>query len=297
MTVLITGATGFVGSHVARLLVEKDQKVHAIVRETSRLDRMSDIRDRVRLWVGDLRDREWVRATVSEIEPKLCVHTAWYAEPGRYLDAMENVDSLAATVELARCLFEGSCRTLVVTGTCLETVRDESGRAQTLYAACKLAAFDVVERMARQCSRELVWARLFYQFGPWEDPRRLVPVVIRGLLRGDEVPITSGVQMRDFLTIEDVAGALWALGQNPETGAFDIGSGRAVAVRDVVETIAEEIGRPDLVRVGVLPDRPGDPEVLRANPERLEKIGWRPRYSLHEGLQRTIAWWRDHDAS
>jgi nucleoside-diphosphate-sugar epimerase len=137
------------------------------------------------------------------------------------------------------------------------------------------------------------WGRIFFVYGPHEHPDRLVSSLARALVRGDPAPTSEGAQRRDFLHARDVAGAFVALLNSDVEGAVNIGSGAAVPVRLVVETIADAAGRPDLVEWGALPQRPGDPPLLEADVRRLrDEVGWRPGVPLVEGIRSTVEWWK-----
>jgi UDP-glucuronate decarboxylase len=135
---------------------------------------------------------------------------------------------------------------------------------------------------------------LFYQYGPFEDERRLMPSVICSLLQNKTARTTKGEQIRDFLHVEDVASALWAVAQSNLTGPVNIGSGKLVTVRAIITTIAEIIGKPGLVNLGALPYGPSDPMFVCANNHRLvENTTWAPRFELEDGLRQTIEWWEE----
>jgi nucleoside-diphosphate-sugar epimerase len=107
------------------------------------------------------------------------------------------------------------------------------------------------------------------------------------------VPTTSGDQIRDFMHVDDVAGAFAGLVDSDISGAVNVASGEPVAVRQVVDELAAAAGRPDLPRPGALPDREGDPPRLVADATRLlDEVGFRPRIGLAEGLRETLEWLR-----
>ncbi|MDW8345135.1 MAG: NAD-dependent epimerase/dehydratase family protein, partial [Verrucomicrobiae bacterium] len=137
-----------------------------------------------------------------------------------------------------------------------------------------------------------VWARIFYQYGPFEDQRRLVPHIITSLLRGQRAELTAGTQVRDFLHVEDVGTALATVATSSLTGIVNIGSGTGVTVRHIAETIGELIGRSDLLAFGAKPTPLHDPPYVVADTTRLRSLGWQPRYNLRSGLAQTIAWWK-----
>jgi nucleoside-diphosphate-sugar epimerase len=300
MRIFLTGATGFIGSHVARLLVRHGHEVHALVREDSDPTRIADVVSQLRRVDGDLTAWDPLGARLQQIRPEVCLHLGWYVEPGKYLGSRTNLDMVAATLRLATLLADVGCRRFVGLGTCFEydTARgylaeDSPLGPVHLYSACKAGLALMLEQLGAATGMGIAWARLFYLYGPFEDERRLVASVIRALLRGEEARTTAGAQVRDFLHVEDVASALWALAQSAGVGPVNIGSGQPVTVRELVTRIGQIVGRPELVRLGGLPYTPQDPMFVCANNDRLTSATmWQPRYTLDEGLRQTVEWWR-----
>lgn len=281
MKILLTGAGGFIGSHVARELLRAGHEVHAVVREGSDTRRIDDL-PALRVHRGKLDD--------VPVRPELLLSLAWIATPGKYLEAPENRDCLEGT---RRLLSKVDCRA-VVAGTCFEfdtslgKLREDSPvKPTTLYARCKDELRREVE--ARPNS---AWVRFFYQYGPWEDERRLVPAVIRNLLKGQEAKVSPGGQRRDFLHVEDVASAVRAVAESRLTGCVNVGAGEAPTVKEIVTTIGEAVGRPELLRFGAVPYYEGEPMLIVADNAKLRSTGWSPRIGLPEGVARTVEWWR-----
>jgi nucleoside-diphosphate-sugar epimerase len=302
MKVLITGASGFVGSHVARLLVAEGCEVHALVRESSNRWRIQDILPSMYLWQSDLVAFENMNAYLQEIKPELCIHLAWYAVPGKYLNSQENLDSIQASINLLSQLAELGCKRFVGIGTCFEYdlslgYLSESSLTKpiTLYAATKVALSTILQQFAQITEMEIAWIRLFYQYGPMEDERRLIPGIISSLLRDEVVKTTKGEQIRDFLHIEDVASAIWAVAKSNVSGVVNVGSGQPVTVGQIALELGNLLGKPDLIHLGALPYRPNDPMFICANNELLrKKTDWTPKYNLTTGLKNTIEWYKDH---
>lgn len=300
MRILLTGVTGFIGSHLARLLVGEGHQVFAVVRPKSDRWRIQDIEPALELIVGDLERIEEIAEELERTRPDVCLHAAWRGWSGRAESAEGNVESLRASLTFARTVLEVGCPRLVVTGTCFEyeighevLTEDSAVRPHDLYGACKHALHLVLEPLCRASGASLAWPRIFYTYGPYEDPRRLLPSVVRALLRGEHARTTAGAQIRDYLHVEDVASAIWAVTRSPLTGAVDIASGVPVTIRTVAESAAALVGRLDHLQVGVLPYRPGEPMAIRASGRRLrDEIGWTPRYDLAAGLAQTVSWWR-----
>jgi nucleoside-diphosphate-sugar epimerase len=293
--VLVTGASGFIGAHVTRALLARGHSVAVLVRPASALQRLREVRRSIRVVTGDLGDAEALRPTLSDFRPEGCIHLAWHAEPGAYLHAAENIQSLTASLSLFGELIGAGCRQIVGAGTCFEydtatgCLNEESPvRPQSLYASAKLACCLMGLQIAARAGARFAWGRIFYPYGPEEDERRLVPAAIRALTRGAPFPTTTGEQVRDYIHVADVAAAFCALLEKGGDGIFNVCSGHAVPVRRVVATIAELIGRPDLVQFGALPGRAWEPPVIRGDNARLRSLGWQPRYPLAQGLKETI---------
>lgn len=303
MRIFVTGATGFIGSHLCRLLVREGCDVLALVRPGADLRRIEDVLKRVRLIQGDLRSPWRFADSVQRERPEVAFHLAWYAEPGKYLHGIENLQCLSGSLELLQVLQSASCGRVVIAGTCLEYDIDwgrlaeaAPTRPRTLYAASKHALFTVCEHLRHQSQCcNIAWARLFYQYGPWEDSRRFVPHVVNQLLAGRSCELTSGNQVRDYLHVEDVASALLAVCRSDVSGAVNIGSSVPVTVREIATIIGQELSRMDGLCFGAVPDRPGDPQVVVAATDCLRSAtGWSPHYSIRDGLLQTVAWWREH---
>ncbi len=302
MRVLVTGATGFIGSHIVRRLIAQGCEVYAIIRPNSNVWRINDIIGSINVIPCDLFSiREWDRY-IKEIRPDLCIHLAWYVEPGEYLNSLENTRFAYATIELATRLAGIGCRRFISAGTCFEYDTDlgylsetTSTAPRSLYAATKLGLYLTLDQIGRLMGMSVAWLRFFYLYGPYEDKRRLVPAIICSLIDNREAKATKGEQIRDFLHVEDVADAVWAVAQSGLSGPINIGSGKPVAVRDIVMKIGTILGRPELITLGALPHNPSDPMFICANNRLLtNSTAWFPRYDLEGGLHHTVEWWKRH---
>lgn len=303
MKVLLTGASGFIGASLTRLLVSEGCRVHALARPGSNLERIQDLSGgALSIELGDVLTPDQMTQVVARVQPELCFHLAWYAEPGVYQTSPLNIPYVAASLDLASQLAAAGCRRLVVAGTCAEYDADNGYLAEssptrpaTLYAASKVALHTLLARLAERIGLEVTWPRIFYVYGPGEDARRFIPAVINAVLAGEPTRLTPGEQVRDYLHVDDVASALWALARSSLTGAVNVGSGNPVTNRDIALRIGDILQRPELVKFGDLAYRPGDPMFVCAN-NRLLLSGtdWRPRYDIDAGLCQTATWWRNH---
>jgi nucleoside-diphosphate-sugar epimerase len=293
--VLVTGATGFIGRNALVPLLERGYEVHATYTRRP-LDTAGVV------WHEcDLLDASAVAALVNQTRPSQLLHFAWNVEHGKYWTSPLNLEWLAASLHLVRVFQENGGQRFVGAGTCAEYEWGsprcvEQGtplRPATLYGVSKNALREVVESFAQTKNFGFAWGRIFLTFGPHELGARLVPSVVKALIKGEIAECSPGNHQRDFLHVEDVAEAFVALVDSNVEGSFNIASGEPVSVKDVAGTLASLTGREDLLRLGALPERAGDPAILVADVGRLRKeLGWKPRFSLRQALEHTVSWWR-----
>jgi nucleoside-diphosphate-sugar epimerase len=293
--VLITGATGFIGSPALEAMLARGHEVHAAAR------RPRPRRDDVVWHEVDLLEGGAAERLVAASQATGLLHLAWYAVPGSFWSAPENERWIDASLRLLRAFGEAGGRRAVMAGTCAEyrwgadVLREQVTPLEpaTLYGACKHATHVAASAIARELDVSLAWGRIFFLYGPGEARGRLVSSVVRGLLQGEEVPSTHGRQRRDFMHVADVARAFVELLDARATGAVNIASGKAVAVREVVRLIEQATGARGRVRFGAVPTRPGDPDVIAGDAQRLrDEVGFTPGFGLEQGLAETVAWWR-----
>jgi nucleoside-diphosphate-sugar epimerase len=300
MKVLVTGATGFIGSHVCRDLLARGVQVRALMRRGSSLARRAEPSD-IEWAHGDLLEVSDSALASLAAGVDACIHTAWHVVPGEYLLSPKNDEHKRSSLRLFTVLASEGCRQITGVGTCFEYRQaaiplHESAplEPRTPYAAAKAATFTEASALFRASPTAFAWARVFYLYGPGEDSRRLVPDVTLKLLRGERAAVTRGTQVRDFLHVEDVASALVAITLGGLRGAVNVGSSEPIQVAEIVRAIGEIIGRPDLLDVGARAENTVDPPYVCADNTRLrEETEWRRRYGLPEGLRETVAWWRN----
>jgi nucleoside-diphosphate-sugar epimerase len=294
--VLVTGATGFVGRHAVDALLAAGREVHAAARQAG------EPRDGVFWHEVDLLVPGCAEGLATAVRAEQLLHLAWYAAPGSFWTSPQNERWIDASLRLLRAFGEGGGSRAAMAGTCAEYMwgaeplgeSDTPLEPATLYGACKHATHVAAAGIARELGLGLAWGRIFFLYGPGEGPGRLVSDVARGLLAGDSVPTTEGLQQRDFMHVRDVAEAFVAMLASDVTGAINVASGDAVAVRDVVTLIAEQSGGLERVRFGALPERPGEPSVIAGETDRLDReVGFHPGISLKQGISETVAWWRE----
>ncbi len=288
MRVLITGATGFIGTHCLRRLLREDCEIHAVNRSGGGRGA-----DRVNWHVGDLRDAEQAAALVAQIRPTHLLHAAWVATPRVYGHSPENQDWLRAGVALADAFgAQGGARFMGIGSSAeydpgeLPCIEDETPiRPATIYGKSKAACWLAVQATAQRYKFSAAWGRLFLPYGPGDPPERLVPTVLAALRAGKPVQTTHGAQRRDFIYAPDAADLLVRLLISKEDGAFNIGTGHATSIRSVIEYLASRFGRPDLPQFGGLVTAEGEPSFLVADMSKVhDRLSWSAPTEVWRGL-------------
>ncbi len=298
--VLVTGATGFVGRQSLPALASRGFEIHAI-------HATGDPCGPATWHRVDLMDRAQTERVLDEVRPTHLLHFAWYAVHGQYWTSGENLRWVEASLALLRGFVErGGHRAVLLLGRLRPST---TGRAPgycsrrestpktpaTLYGTSKDALRSIASAYAPQVGLSLAWGRIFFPYGPHEQPRRLVPSVIQGLLRQEPVRCSHGNQYRDFLHVEDCAEAFAALLETTVEGPVNVGSGQPRTIKEVVRTLVELIPGSERVPLefGAVTTPPDDPPLLSADVRRLlNEVGWTPRIELKDGLARTITHWR-----
>lgn len=295
MRVLLTGASGFIGSQVLDLLCERGYEVHAAARHPG------EGRPGVVWHPADLLAPDAAETLARDAQASHLLHLAWYAVPGRFWNAADNERWIDATLRLLRAFGQTGGSRAVMAGTCAEyewgaellSEHDTPLRPATLYGACKHATHVAAEAVAAQLGVSLAWGRVFFLYGPGEPAGRLVSSVASGLLAGDEVPTTDGEQRRDFMHVRDVAEAFVTLLESDVRGAVNIATGHPTSIREIVTLIAKYSGAPERVRFGALPQRPNEPMTLAGATRRLTaEVGFTPSIEIEQGIADVVAWWQ-----
>jgi nucleoside-diphosphate-sugar epimerase len=293
-TVLLTGANGFIGQHCLPLLVARGYDVHSI-----------SLRKPVATLPGvvwhelDLLTPGAPTNVIHQVQPDFLLHLAWYAVPGKFWEASENIEWVRASLELFSSFAANNGKRAIGAGSCAEYESNAGECVEgktpllpaTLYGTCKNALGSILASFSRQTGFSSAWGRIFFLYGPHEPPSRLVAYVVQSILRAEPALCSDGNQVLDFLHVEDVASAFVALLESRVQGPVNIGSGRPVAVRDLLQEIGAQLGRPDLIRLGARESSSGVSRIW-ASTERLTKeVDWKPHYDLASGIRHTIEWW------
>jgi nucleoside-diphosphate-sugar epimerase len=295
--VLVTGATGCIGRHVLPGLLASGWDVHGV--SSRDLEQASGP---VRWHRAELLDTSQTESLVAMVRPSHLLHLAWYIAPGKWAMAPDNLRWVRASLNLLQSFQSHGGTRVVTAGSCLEYdwhygyCAEERTPCQphTIYGTCKHALQLLTTAQAASTGMSSAWARIFFLYGPYEHPARLVASVIQSVLDGEPAKCSHGLQIRDYLFVQDVADAMVALLESDVSGPINIGSGQAITLKEIVTRAGTLLGRPELIRLGAIPAAATDTPLVVADMARAVRLlpSWRPKVGLDEGLQRTIDWWR-----
>jgi nucleoside-diphosphate-sugar epimerase len=293
-SVLVTGASGFIGAHVCRRLLACHARVHAISRQP-----LSSHSEHLQWWQADLTDMAAVRRVFGAVRPEMVFfHLASYVVGARDLGVVLPTfyDNLASTVHLLTAATEAGCRRIVLASSSEEPKDlNDATFPCSPYAAAKLASSMYGRMFYQLFQTPVVMPRIFMTYGPdQKDLQKLVPLVVLKLLRGEAPKLSSGRRQADWIYIDDVVEGLLraAVISGLEGCIFDLGSGSLVSVRKIVELIVEIVGGSTQPAFGALSDRPFEQERPADTSFLSNKLGYLPATSLRQGLEATIASYR-----
>jgi nucleoside-diphosphate-sugar epimerase len=279
MRAFVTGASGFIGQAVVARLRAAGAEVHAPGRDEA-----------------DLLQAEAAASWMARLQPSHLVHLAWTTMPGRYWDDPANHDWVLASLALLRAFAAAGGRHAFLAGSCAEYDwqdghLDEAStalRPATRYGRCKAALGQLAPDLASAIGVTLAWGRIHFPYGPGERPERLVPYLVSSALQGRVAATGPGDVARDFIHVADLADAIVQLAKAGHHGALDLCSGHSTPVAEIAAHIGRLTGREDLLRIGALPARPGEPRLLASTPRTLLRLGWAPKIDLASGLRQCV---------
>lgn len=284
-TILVTGASGFLGSNLANYFVEQGYVVHALLRKSSNRDRLKGSKIQIDL----LCDYDNPAQLVERISPDFIVHTA--CSYGRNNESPLEVFAINNLIGMQ--LIDGALKqkkpcTFINTGTVLNS-------EVNFYALSKNQFSELGQRIALTQRRQLrfIDIALQHMYGPGDSPTKFTTHVIHSCLRNEAaLKLSAGTQKRDFVYIDDVLSAYGTLinkaTELPVFERIELGSGVAPTVREYVELVKQLTRSSTELLFGEIPFRPGEEMLCISNNERLNQLGWMANYSLEQGLLATI---------
>lgn len=302
MRVFLTGASGFLGHEVTKLLLARGHRCAVLSRRADPTGtRLASLSDRVEIIAGDLLLPESYRAGLRRFAPEALIHCAWQGVAGADRNDIRQLDNVPATGRLVEAALESGAGVILGVGSQAEygpknhaVAEDEGCEPTTLYGVAKLAAGRAMLNIAAECGARGAWGRVFSLYGPGDDGPWLVPSLIRSFLACRAPELTACEQIWEFTHVADAAAAILALLETPHAqGSFNIGAGESVRLGDAV-LLLRDLTAPQVEPLfGRVPYRQDQVMRLEADISRLSSVtGWRPRVPLERGFEETVAWLR-----
>ncbi len=299
--ILITGATGFIGANLVHRFLNTGAEIHIFTRPTSNKWRIRNILNDVNEHSVDLLNYDKLKTVISSIKPHIIFHTAIYGGYAFQNDTNKILETnFMGTVNLINACTKIEFELFVNTGSSSEYgVKSKPMRESDLlcpindYGVSKAAATLYCQSVARKEKREIVTLRLFSPYGYYEEPTRLIPSVIKSCLLGENPKLTSPDSVRDFNFVEDVIDAYMQVLGIPDISGeiFNIACGEQHSVDEVVNLIIKLTGNKVIPQWGNLSNPRTEPSMWVADISKAKKtLNWQPRYSLEEGLKKTVNW-------
>ena len=301
---LITGASGFVGSNLLRKLVEKKAQVHIILRKNSKTWRIKDILPKVNIHISDLSNYKDVLKIVQKTKPTVIYHLASY---GAY-PFQKNADQIlkvnvTGTWNLLHALLNNEYKLFVNTGSSSEYGFKNKPMKETdllepasYYSVAKCTQTHLCSHMAKESNKPIVTLRPFSVYGPYEEPSRFMPTLLKSLYLGEKMNLTSPDTARDFIYMDDMIDAYLKIEELRKYSGmtFNIGTGIQSTIKQVVKTAFKISNKKIPLEWGGMEARSWDTKNWVADISLAKKLlKWKPEYNLEQGLYKNWEWFKN----
>ena len=294
MNILVTGATGFIGSAFSRLALSRGHSIGGMMLPTEKTPVGLDTSERMTWFKGTLAEPPWKE--IQEFKADACFHFAWIATPGIYLESPENENYFHWSREFVRRIRKLGAQRIVAAGTCIEyrlsneKLSEDNTPIQptTTYARWKDALRVALEEDARKNGFRFAWTRVFYPYGVGEHPARLCSSIIQKLGRGDKIELKTPNSTKDYIYIEDLASAFLTVLEKEFEGTINLGTGIGLTVKEIAHTLGQMMHRPELIKE-MDPPQVDPLGYVVADVSKLRGLGWEPAHDLRRGLEKLLA--------
>ena len=292
-TIVVTGANGFIGTHLCRRLSELGAEVHGTYR--TRIPANLPV---FRWWQADLANTAQVKQIIGEAKPDVIFHLASHVKGAPDLEHVLPTfhSNLESTVNILTVATQSNCRRVILTGSLAEPDFENGEKFPVApYAAAKWASSGYARMFHALYKTPVVIARVFMVYGPAQiDLTKLLPYATLSMLQGKRPRISSGGRLVDWIYVSDVVNGFLALAgtRGIDGSTVDLGSGSLISIRELLSELASVIGDGASAEFGALADRPMEPTRIADIGNSSAKIGWSPQVMLKDGLRRTVEWYR-----
>jgi len=305
--VFVTGAGGFIGSHLVKTLVREGARVHILLKKNEPTWRIQDVLDRLLVWESDITDIHSLQSILPKVNPQVIFHLAALVDISRSWDLIMPMieTNIIGTINLLTALKECRFEAFIHTSSSEEygyagspPLREEQREFPVSpYSFSKLSSTFFCQMAAKTFDLPIIIARLFPVYGPSQESSMFIPSAIRELLLKKTFKMSSGEQKREFTYVDDVVEAFLKVALCPQAQGelVNVGSGIPYMIKDVIAVIQELIGDKTTVEVGALSYRKGEGMECFCDNQKLKQLtGWSPRITLEEGLRMTVAWYKSY---
>lgn len=305
MKILVTGATGFVGACLTRALLTAGNEVNIFTREKSNTWRLNDVLGNVNNYKVDLRDQNSVESAIATIKPKIIYHCAVYGGFSFQRDTKAIIESnLLGTINLLNACVKTDFDYFINTGSSSEYgIKKHPMKEIDIlepigdYAVTKAAATLYCQSEALQKKLPIVNLRLFSPYGPWDDPNRFIPYVIKSLLIGEKPQLANPLSVRDYVYIDDVIDLyLNIIKTKIACGSiYNLGTGIQHSIGEVVSKISENMEIDVEPEWGKFQTNKLEPQNWSADIDKTRsELNWNPIFTLDNGIHKTISWFKEN---
>jgi len=301
--ILITGAAGFIGSHLTRYFVNKKIRVNIIVKKSSNLWRIKDIKKNINIFYSDISDQKKIEKIIKKIKPKTIFHLATH---GAYSDQSDLVkikkSILDSTLNLINECKKYKFRTFINTGSSSEYGFKNKSMKETdllepnsYYSVFKGSTSLFCKYESLKSNLQIVTVRPFHVYGPLEKETRLIPTLIKNMIFKKNIKLVSPKISRDLIYIDDVVDfyLLISKKRNLKGEIFNLGSGKKTTIKEIYEILKSITGYQKINKWGSMKNRYWDQTIWYGNMHYVKnKLKWKPKVSLKKGLKKTVNWYK-----
>ena len=305
-TILVTGATGFIGANLVRKLVNLGHKPTILARKNSKFWRLDNLKDRITILETDIHDYELLKKDIGRVKPTYIFHLATYgAFQSTQQDIAETFDTnMMGTLHLLNACRELGFKYFVNTSSSSEygikkqpMKENDVLNAIDFYGITKVATTLTLKLLAHKQLLPIVTLRLFSPYGYYDDPSRFISTLIINAISNKKLKLSNPRYVRDFIFIEDVLDAyLYFLnGKQYQGEVFNIGSGRQTQLEDVVKIVEKILRKKLYIEWSSHLTNQEEPKRWQADIQKAKnKLYWKPKTDLYEGLEKTVNWFREN---